>query len=145
MKGCACKAYLGRAKIAELELVGLRVDKQVLGLDVAVADAHGVDVRESAAHLEHVQLHEERGHALAALAVVLADAKHCLRDILQHQVQVHLLIQTQSSCLMTVLCSHLNGNGNGGGSSSCHCRLGLQGFAAGHRETSSHGARARGQ
>ena len=66
--------------------MGLGVDQQVLRFDVAVADAHGVDVHERAAHLEHVQLHEERGHALPALAVVLADAEHRLRDKLQHQV-----------------------------------------------------------
>ena len=70
--------------------MGLGVDEQILGLDVPVANAHGVDVRERAAHLEHVQLHKERRHALPALAVVLADAKHRLGDVLQHQVQVHL-------------------------------------------------------
>ena len=35
---------LGRAKVAELEHAGLRVEEQVLRLDVAVADAEGVDV-----------------------------------------------------------------------------------------------------
>ena len=44
-------AYLGAAEVAELELVGAGVHQQVLGLDVAVADAHGVDVPQSPAHL----------------------------------------------------------------------------------------------
>ncbi len=38
--------------------MGLGVNEQVLRLDVAVAHAHGVDVGQRAAHLEHVQLHK---------------------------------------------------------------------------------------
>ncbi len=68
----------------------MRVDKQVLRLDVSVADAHGMDVRQCAAHLEHVQLHKQRGHALPALAVVLADAEHRFWHKLQDQIQVYL-------------------------------------------------------
>ena len=44
----------------------------------------------SGPHLPDVELHEERGHALPGLAVVLAYAVHGLRHILQHQVQEHL-------------------------------------------------------
>ena len=90
MEECSHRPHLCGAEVAELELVGVRVDEQVLRLDVPVAYAHGVDVRQRAAHLEHVQLHKQRGHALPALAVVLADAEHRLRHKLQDQVQVHL-------------------------------------------------------
>lgn len=56
-----------------------------------MADAQGVDVRQGAAHLVGVQLHVQPRHALPRLAVVLADAVHRFRNILQHQIQVHLL------------------------------------------------------
>mmetsp|Transcript_34320 Transcript_34320/g.87763 ORF Transcript_34320/g.87763 Transcript_34320/m.87763 type:complete len:236 (+) Transcript_34320:740-1447(+) len=72
--------------------MALRVDQQVLGLDVAVADADQVDVMQRAAHLVHIQLHKERGHVLPHLGVVLADAVHRVGDVLQHQVEVHLLL-----------------------------------------------------
>lgn len=62
-----------------------------LGLNVAMADAEGVDVRQGAAHLVGVQLHVKPRHALPRLAVVLADAVHRFRNELQHQIQVHLL------------------------------------------------------
>ena len=91
-------ADLGGAKVAELELVGLGVDEQVLRLDVAVAHTHGVDVGEGTAHLEHVQLHKQHRHALPALTVVLANAENGLRDKLQHQVEVHL-----PACIGTVV------------------------------------------
>ena len=50
--------------------------QQVLRLDVAVADALGVDVAQRSAHLVHVQLHEQRRHPLPVLRIVLADAVH---------------------------------------------------------------------
>jgi hypothetical protein len=82
--GRAGGARLGGAKVAQLQAVRVRVHQQVLRLDVAVAHAQAVDVRERAAHLEHVQLHEQRGHALAGLGVVLADAVDRLRHKLEH-------------------------------------------------------------
>jgi len=75
----------------------VRVHQQVLRLDVAVAHAQAVGVRERAAHLEHVQLHEQRGHALAGLGVVLADAVHRLRHKLEHQVEVHLVLRAPAA------------------------------------------------
>ena len=93
MQDCSRRPHLGGAEVAELELVRMRVDEQVLRLDVPVAHAHGVDVRQRAAHLEHVQLYEQRRHALPALAVVLADAEHRLRHKLQDQIQVHLQVR----------------------------------------------------
>ena len=45
------------AEIAELEYAGCRVQEQVLWLDVAMADALGVDVGERAEELVDVQLH----------------------------------------------------------------------------------------
>lgn len=47
---------LGGAKVAQLEDAGARVEKEVLGLDVTVADTERVDVGEGAEELVHVQL-----------------------------------------------------------------------------------------
>ena len=44
--GLARDDDLGGAKVAELEDTGRGVEQQVLGLDVAMADADGVDVHE---------------------------------------------------------------------------------------------------
>ena len=44
--GLASNKDLGRTKVAELEDASRRVQKEILGLDVAVADADGVDVHE---------------------------------------------------------------------------------------------------
>ena len=44
--GLASDENLGRAKVAKLEDAGGRVQEEVLRLDIAVADADGVDVHE---------------------------------------------------------------------------------------------------
>ena len=44
--GLASNKDLGRTKVAELEDASRGVQKEILGLDVAVADADGVDVHE---------------------------------------------------------------------------------------------------
>ena len=43
-------------------------------------------------YLVDIQLDKEGGHALPILAVVLADAVHCLRHKLQHQVEEDLVL-----------------------------------------------------
>mmetsp|Transcript_23798 Transcript_23798/g.42325 ORF Transcript_23798/g.42325 Transcript_23798/m.42325 type:complete len:216 (+) Transcript_23798:1038-1685(+) len=50
-----------------------------------------MDIVQRAAHLVDVELHKQRGHVLPHLSVMLADAVHRVRNVLQHQVQVHLL------------------------------------------------------
>ena len=52
--GLPLHEHLGTAKVAQLELMRLCVDKQVLGLDVSMADLHAVDVRQRPTHL-HTQ------------------------------------------------------------------------------------------
>ena len=49
--GLATHEYLGTAKVAQLQLMRLRVDQQVLGLDVPMTHLHAVDVRQRPAHL----------------------------------------------------------------------------------------------
>ena len=69
-------AYLGAAEIAQLELVVLCVDQQVLRLDVPVADGVLVYVAQCTAHLVRVQLDKNGRHALVVLGVGLADPVH---------------------------------------------------------------------
>ncbi len=71
--------------------MGLRVDEQVLRLDVAVAHAERVDVREGAAELVRVQLHVQQGEGLLALRVVARHPVHGLRHKVHHEVEVRLV------------------------------------------------------
>ena len=110
---------LGAAKVAELEQVRLRVDKQVLRLDVAMAHAERMDVRQRAAELVSVQLrtqghvavrrangrhlgppgsglgapnlHVQQREGLLGFRVVPRHAVHRLRDEVHHEVQVGLV------------------------------------------------------
>ena len=70
--GLARDEDLGGAKVAELEDAGGWVEKEVLGLDVTVADTDGVDVHEGAEELVHVKLDLEHGHWLLELCIVAA-------------------------------------------------------------------------
>lgn len=89
--GLAGDEDLGRAKVAELEDAGGGVEKEVLGLDVAVTDADGVDVHEGAEELVHIQLDLEHGHGLLELDIVAASAVDGLGDVFEHKVEVHFV------------------------------------------------------
>lgn len=69
----------------------LWIEQQVLRLDIAMADAEGVDVREGPGELVEVQLHEEHRQRLLALVVCPRHAVHRLRHELQDQVKVQLV------------------------------------------------------
>lgn len=87
----SCDEDLGRAKVAKLEDPGGGVEKEVLGLDVAVTDADGVDVHEGAEELVHIQLDLEHGHGLLELDIVAAGAVDGLWDVFEHKVEVHFI------------------------------------------------------
>ena len=90
--GLARDEDLGGTKVAELENTGRGVEQQVLGLDVAMADADGVDVRERAEELVHVELDLELGHGLLELDVVPRGAVDGLGDVLEDEVEVDLVL-----------------------------------------------------
>lgn len=69
----------------------LWVEQQILRLDVAMADAQGVDVRERSGELIQVKLHQDDGERLLALVVLPRNAVDSLRYKLQHEVQVQLI------------------------------------------------------
>eukprot|EP00355_Strombidium_rassoulzadegani_P008311 CAMPEP_0168618554 /NCGR_PEP_ID=MMETSP0449_2-20121227/6133_1 /TAXON_ID=1082188 /ORGANISM="Strombidium rassoulzadegani, Strain ras09" /LENGTH=162 /DNA_ID=CAMNT_0008659435 /DNA_START=443 /DNA_END=932 /DNA_ORIENTATION=- len=89
--GFALDELLGAPEVAELDDIVVEVDEDVLGLDVAVADAHGVDVGDGSEELVGVELHEDLGHVLLLLHVVLHDLVEGLWDVLHHHVQVDLV------------------------------------------------------
>mmetsp|Transcript_8210 Transcript_8210/g.26446 ORF Transcript_8210/g.26446 Transcript_8210/m.26446 type:complete len:496 (+) Transcript_8210:183-1670(+) len=78
-------------KVAQLEHVARRVDEQVLRLDVAVADAEGVDVGERAAKLVHVQLQVQQREDLLGLCVVARESVHSLGHKVHHKVEVRVI------------------------------------------------------
>lgn len=89
--GLARDEDLGGAKVAELEDAGGRVEKEVLGLDVTVADTDGVDVHQGTEELVHIQLDLEHWHRLLELGIVPAGTVHGLGDVFEHKVEVHFV------------------------------------------------------
>ena len=63
-----------------------RIEKQILRLNVSVANPLRVDVGEAPEQLVHVQLDEGRRDRLLALAVLPRNLVHRLWDELQHEV-----------------------------------------------------------
>lgn len=56
----AVQQLLGAAKVAQLQYGRLRVEQQVLGFDITMADTERVDVRETPEQLVHVELHRKK-------------------------------------------------------------------------------------
>ncbi len=113
------------AKVAQLEDASGRVKKEVLWLDVAVADADGVDVHEGTEELVHIQLDLEHRHRLLELGIVPAGTVHCLRDVFEHKVEVHFVFLSIGLGQMWVAEGKRGGEGIGSGNrewsdSPCH-------------------------
>ena len=70
----------------------LRVYKQVLRLDVAMAVAQGVDVGKRTEALIGVQFDQKDGHWLLHLIVVFQYAIDCLWDVVHHDIQINLIL-----------------------------------------------------
>lgn len=82
---------LGAAEIAKLEHARCRIQKQVLWLDVSMADALGMDVREGAEQLIDEKLDLEDGHDRLHLVEVTGGAVYSLRDEFENEVEVNLI------------------------------------------------------
>lgn len=70
----------------------LRVYKQVLRLDVAMAVAQGVNVGKRTEALIGVQFDQKDGHWLLHLVVVFQYAIDRLRDVVHHDIQINLIL-----------------------------------------------------
>jgi len=91
---------LRATEIAELQDARMRIQQQVLWLDVSVADSLGMDVGERAEELVDVQLDLEDRHGGLELVEMAAGAVDGLRHILKHQIQIYLILLCchQSCC-----------------------------------------------
>lgn len=82
---------LGTPEVAKLENPRCRVEKQVLRLNVSVADALGVNVSQGAEKLVNVQLDLEDGHGRLHLVEESRSSVHRLRNEFLNQVEVDLI------------------------------------------------------
>mmetsp|Transcript_99650 Transcript_99650/g.237564 ORF Transcript_99650/g.237564 Transcript_99650/m.237564 type:complete len:219 (-) Transcript_99650:405-1061(-) len=82
--------WLGRPKVTKLQRMRVPVHQKVLRLNVTVADPNRVDVRTGPAHLVGVELHEDVGHRLLHLAVVLHDAVYRVGAKFHDNIQIGL-------------------------------------------------------
>ena len=89
--GLASDENLGRAKVTELEDTCGRVEEEVLRLDIAMADADGVDVGEGAEELVGIQFNLEHGHGLFEFGIVPACAINGFGNVFKHEVEVDLI------------------------------------------------------
>lgn len=87
----ACAACLGASEVDELEAEGARVDEQVVGLQVAMADALRVHVLERLEGLEEVDPHVVDWEARALLLELERDGADGVGEEIHHQVQVRLV------------------------------------------------------
>jgi hypothetical protein len=84
--------YLGTTKVTELQNAGARIQQQVLGLDIAVADSLRVNVGQGTEELVDVELYFEYWHGRLYLVEISRSAVDCLGHIFLHQVQVDFVL-----------------------------------------------------
>lgn len=84
--------YLGTSEIAELEDTTVGVEKQVLRLDISVADALAVDVGERAEQLVNVQLDLENRHGRLHLIKVAGRAVDGFGNKFEYEIEVDLVL-----------------------------------------------------
>mmetsp|Transcript_58256 Transcript_58256/g.102476 ORF Transcript_58256/g.102476 Transcript_58256/m.102476 type:complete len:215 (-) Transcript_58256:540-1184(-) len=89
--GLAFHKRLGGTEVAELEDLSDGVNQQVVRLDVSVADAHAVDVRQRAGQLVHIQLHAENRNTLFPPVEVLRNRVNRFGNELQHKIQINIV------------------------------------------------------
>lgn len=79
---------LGAAEIAQLQDAAVGVEQEVLGLDISVADALGVDIRQRPEELVSVELHLEDGHSRLQLVKESRSSVDRLGDKFLDEVEV---------------------------------------------------------
>lgn len=80
------------AEITELQNTSAWIQKEILWLNIAMADALGVYVGQSPEELVDVELHLKNRHSGLHLVEVSRSAVHRLRNILLHQVEVNFIL-----------------------------------------------------
>ena len=80
------------AKITKLQNARGGIQEEILGLDVTMADAQVVSVHKGSEDLVHIQLDQDERHGLAIFGKVPGGPIDRLRNILQHQIEVHFIL-----------------------------------------------------
>jgi len=83
---------LGAAEIAKLQNTGRRVQQEILGLDIPVADTLRVDVGEGAEELVDIELDFEYGHDGFHLVEVARRAVDGLGNEFEHEIEVDFIL-----------------------------------------------------
>lgn len=89
--GLALDEGLGTAKVAQLELLRVGIDEQILRLDVTVAYAEGVDVRQRSGQLVEVELDVDKGEGNLGLLMMPTYGVHRLLDVLEDKVEIEFV------------------------------------------------------
>ena len=92
--GLVLDEYLGTSEIAKLEDTAVGVEKQVLRLDVSVADTLAVNVGERAEQLVNVQLDLEDGHGCLHFVKIAGRAVNGFRNEFEYEIEVDLVLLT---------------------------------------------------
>jgi hypothetical protein len=79
------------SEIAQLQHSAARIKQKVLRLDVTMADALRVNIRQGAEKLVDVELHLENRHGRLHLVEVTRSAVNSLRNELEHEIEIHLI------------------------------------------------------
>jgi hypothetical protein len=99
----------GTPEITEFQDAGGGIQQQILGLDIAMADALRVNVGQRSEQLINVEFDFEYGHGLLQLAKVSRGAVDCLWDIFKNEVEVDFisLLRVSLACEWPETTKHL--------------------------------------
>ena len=90
------------AKIAKLQDPCCWIQQQILGLDVTMANANWVDVREGPQELIHIKFDLQHWHRLLEFGIMAACTIDGLRYIFEHEVKINfifLLCRGDEKCM----------------------------------------------
>lgn len=80
------------SEIAQLQDAAVGVEKKILGLDVTVADALRVDVRQSSEELVNIEFDFEDGHRRLHFVEESGGSVNSLGDKLLDEIEIHFIL-----------------------------------------------------
>ena len=83
---------LGRSEITQLQNTRVQIDQEVLGLDVTMADALGVDICQGTEELVNIKLDLQHWHRRFELVEIPRRPIHRFRHILKNEIQVDFIL-----------------------------------------------------
>lgn len=82
----------GATKVTQFQNSRCRVQKQVLWFDVAVTYPKRMNISQTSKQLIHVQFNVTDWDSLLVFTIMTRNFVHGLRNILQHQIQINLIL-----------------------------------------------------